>query len=470
MAGSWTRLTNQPTFNAGTMLLLTDGTVIGQDSNAVNWWRLTPDSAGEYESGTWSALAPMRNARLYYASAVLADGRVFVAGGEYNGGSTVVDLNAAEIYDPVTNTWTDLPVPAGWTAIGDAPSCVLPDGRLLLGSIGTVSTAIFDPTTNTWSAGPSKDDVSSEETWTLLPDGTVLTAECTNHPRAEKYVVARNQWVSAGSTSSDLVEASSIEIGPALLMPDGRVFAIGATGATSLYTMPTSPEQPGNWADGPRLPMQSGQPLIAKDASGCLLPNGRVLCTASPAAGCAASFQGYCPPTFFFEYDPVASSLVAVPAPGNNADAAYVGRMLLLPNGQVLFANGTTDIEVYSPDGAPQDSWRPTVTRCPGNLAPGQTFSIQGYQINGLSQAVSYGDDAQMATNYPIVRIRNLASNHVMYCRTFGHSTMGVATGGAVHSTNVAVPASIESGPSELVVVANGIASAPYPVTIAPAT
>jgi hypothetical protein len=469
MAGTWSRLANLPPFAASTMLLLSDGTVMCQASNSVNWSRLRPDASGDYSSGTWSALAAMRNARLYYASAVLADGRVFVAGGEYNGGTTEVELNAAEIYDPLANTWADLPVPSGWTAIDDAPSCVLPDGRLLLGSIGTTATALFDPTTNAWTAGPSKDDVSSEETWTLLPDQTVLTAECTNHPRAEKYVVALNQWVSAGSTPSDLVEASSIEIGPALLLPDGRVFALGATGATSLYTMPASPGQPGTWASGPVFPLQAGQQLIAKDAPACLLPNGRVLCTASPAAGCAASFEGYCPPTFFFEFDPATALLNPITPPENSGEPAYQGRMLLLPTGQVLFVNESTDVWIYTPDGAPQDSWRPRITSCPGHLTAAQQFMLQGCQLNGLSHALSYGDDAQMATNYPIVRIRNLASNHVVYCRTSGHSTMGVATGGTVHSTNVAVPAAIEAGPSELVVVANGIASSAFPAIVGPA-
>ena len=33
MPGSWQPLANQPAFNASTMLLLTDGTVMGQESN-----------------------------------------------------------------------------------------------------------------------------------------------------------------------------------------------------------------------------------------------------------------------------------------------------------------------------------------------------------------------------------------------------------------------------------------------------
>jgi hypothetical protein len=43
MAGTWGPLAHQPTFGAGTMLLLTDGTVMCQNSDTNNWWRLTPD-------------------------------------------------------------------------------------------------------------------------------------------------------------------------------------------------------------------------------------------------------------------------------------------------------------------------------------------------------------------------------------------------------------------------------------------
>jgi hypothetical protein len=81
MATSWKPLVNQPKFNASTMLLLTDGSVMCQEAGALGWWRLRPDATGSYINGTWSALAPMHLTRLYYASAVLKDGRVFVAGG-----------------------------------------------------------------------------------------------------------------------------------------------------------------------------------------------------------------------------------------------------------------------------------------------------------------------------------------------------------------------------------------------------
>jgi hypothetical protein len=464
MSGTWQSLANKPSFKAGTMLLLTDGTVLSHDSGdgsgSPNWYKLSPNQYGSYLHGTWSSIKSGPNSPQFFASAVLKDGRVFVAGGEYNGSSKPVELLAAEIYDPITNSWMSLATPPGWTEIGDAPCCVFPDGRVLLGAIENNRTAIYDPLTNSWAAAANKNNATStEETWTLLPDQTVLTADCDGHPQTEKYIIPSNIWVSAGSTPSDLVDEDSSEIGPALLLPDGRVFAIGGTGATALYTMPAIASQAGSWTNGPTFPTKNGQQLIAKDAPGCLLPNGKVLCTASPASGCTPDDEGFCPPTYFFEFDPIGGTFMSVPAPLNSDLAVYTGRMLLLPTGEVLFSNQTQHIELYTPDGMPNPSWRPQITEHPSNIQSGQTYTIYGRQLNGLSQAVNYGDDASMATNYPLVRIHNLSTNKLAYCRTHDHSTMGVHTGGVIHNTKFTVPSFIEAGKSELCVIANGIPS-----------
>src|SRR4051794_4952911 len=62
----------------GTMLLLTDGSVMAQaQGTSKQWLKLTPDSSGSYSTGSWVQLAPMGLARLYFASNVLPDGRVF---------------------------------------------------------------------------------------------------------------------------------------------------------------------------------------------------------------------------------------------------------------------------------------------------------------------------------------------------------------------------------------------------------
>jgi hypothetical protein len=463
MAGTWQALTNQPTFNASTMLLLTDGTVMCADEGAgfggsPRWYRLTPDQDGNYVDGTWTRLADSPNGPLFFASAVLRDGRVWVGGGEYNNGASA-ELLAAEIYDPQANTWTNAATPAGWAGFGDAISCMLPDGRILAGHLFDNRTAIYDPATDTWTASANKLNASTnEETWTLLPDQTVMSVDCTGHPATEKYVVVANQWVATGNTPVDLIEASSIESGGAVLLPDGRLFAIGTTGATALYSVPPLANQAGTWANGPGFPQVAGQQLGAKDAPASLLPNGKVLCAVGPVDGRAGTFSG---PTYFYEYDPAAGTLSAVPNTPNNGNAPFNGRMLLLPTGQILYANGSNDIEVYTPDGTPDPAWAPSITGVPASVRPNHTYTLHGRQLNGLSQAVTYGDDAQMATNYPIVRIRNLTSNHVFYCRTQNHSTMGVQTGTAVHSTQFTVPAGVELGASELCVIANGIPSAP---------
>ena len=476
MAGTWTSLQNQPNFNADTMLLLTDGTVMCHEFKSRNWHKLRPDPSGNYLKGSWSSMPPLpnnpvipannegpTNAPLYFASAVLGDGTVFVAGGEYNKGFRDSNILATQIYDPVSDTWTIVNPPTGWTQIGDAPSCVLPDGRLLLGNINSTRTAIYDPVQQIWTAAANKGDSSSEETFTLLPDDTVLTVQCSNIPNAEKYIIATDEWVSADSTPSTLPQVCfdpAAEIGPAILLTDGRVFAIGATGNTALYTPPGNPTNAGSWAPGPTLKDGNGNTIFPMDAGAVLLPNGKVLCVGSPAPPC--KFPG---PTTFFEYDPSTNLASVVTSPSNNGNPCYAGRFLLLPTGQVLFSANSAEIEVYTPDGQPNPLWLPSITSVPATLEPGQIYTLTGTQLNGLSQAVSYGDDAQMATNYPLIQLKNTTTGVVVYPRTFNHSTMGVQTGATIHSTHFTVPA-FNPGPAQLRVIANGISSIVVNVTI----
>jgi hypothetical protein len=63
------------------------------------------------------------------------------------------------------------------------------------------------------------------------------------------------------------------------------------------------------------------------------------------------------------------------------------------------------------------------------------------------------------------VRITNLRTQHVFYSRTHDHSSMAVASDDLVW-THFDVPAAQERGPSQLEVVANGIASPAVVVTV----
>jgi len=122
---------------------------------------------------------------------------------------------------------------------------------------------------------------------------------------------------------------------------------------------------------------------------------------------------------------------------------------------------------VYRSAGAANPDWAPRIVTDEATLTltRGNTYRISGHNFNGFSQGAAYGDDAQAATNFPLVRITNRATGHVFYARTHDHSTMAVAYTG-IASTLYDVPAGMETGPADLVVVTNGIASAPVAVMV----
>jgi hypothetical protein len=144
--------------------------------------------------------------------------------------------------------------------------------------------------------------------------------------------------------------------------------------------------------------------------------------------------------------------------------------MLLLPTGQILLTDFSVDIELYNPNISSKDlkfqrRIAPVVLSTPVLLTRGKSYQIDGTGFNGVTQGAAYGDDVQAATNFPLVRIRNLRTSHVFYSRTHDHSSMAVASD-AIVSTHFNVSRVQESGPSVLEVVANGIASKPIFVWI----
>lgn len=462
-SGTWQPLKNAPPFSPGTALVLPDGTLMVEDygggGGSSNWWRLTPDNTGSYVNGTWSARASMQSGYgpLYFASAVLADGRVVVIGGEYNFGSPVW-TNMGAIYTPKTNTWVVLTAPTGWGNIGDAQSTVLNNKNLFLANPFNNQTAEMVPGTLVWTVvGTGKADRNDEEGWELLKNGQVLTVDALSAPNTEVFTPGTKKWTSAGKTPVQLEDPGSEEIGPAVLRPDGTVFATTGSpnfgGGNAIYNTITK-----KWSLGPSFPniVGEGQYDIA-DGPAALLPNGNVLCVASPGV--------FGTPSRVFEFDGTSLTEVNRP-PGAVSDSSYNARLLLLPNGQVLFDDGSSDVEIYTPSGTYNSAWAPTITTYPSSVTHGLSYTISGKQFNGLSQANAYGDDAQAATNFPLVRITNDQTQHVFYCRTHNHSSMAVATGTQTVTTHFDVPLTIETGPSTLVVVANGIPSASVNVTV----
>ena len=494
--GTWQFGTNSapnPLEFANNPLLLTDGTVIVSDGGYLgNWYKLTPDITGSYVNGTWTQIAsmPVINGVQYApndnASAVLPDGRVIVMGGEYNLqliNSLPVETNLGAIYDPVANTWTPVSAPAGssWSNIGDAMSTVLADGTFLLSACCAFPPvdALFDATNLTWTStgapigGPYG---QGEQGYTLLPNGNVLTVDIfqsgVGYNSAEQYDPASGAWSSAGTTGTRLYDiCGSVEIGPAPLRPDGTVVQLGGYACGFDNTYPSATPDPtgiydsttGTWSAGPYVPVVDGLFLSIPDGPAAVLPNGNILFAASPWAGYANE-----PPTHFFEFTTAnaINQVADAPDPVSEYLISNAFNFLVLPNGQILVDWGSVLPLFYTPTGSADPSWAPVISTSPSNVYPGTTYTITGTQLNGLTQGAYYGDDYQMATNYPIVQITNAATGHVFYGRTFKISNRSIAPGVSV-STDFTVPANIELGPSSLVVIANGIPSTPVSIGIA---
>ena len=147
-------------------------------------------------------------------------------------------------------------------------------------------------------------------------------------------------------------------------------------------------------------------------------------------------------------------------------DSSFYTRMLPLPNGQVLFDDGSRHLEVYTAGGVPKASWRPSISSLSSTtLDAGHTYTLSGAQLAGLDQGAAYGDDVQDNTNYPIVRLTNVATGVVTYARTSDWTSVSIARG-TTSSTKFTLPAGTSPGTCKLVVVANGIASHPVTVTV----
>ena len=456
-SGTWTTLpTNSVTgIRDQVAVLLTDGSVLFQSAADQHvWTKLTPDASGNYSTGTWSPVAPSAHARMYYPYAVLKDGRLFVAGGEYHDGT---DSATAEIYDPVSNTWTSMPdSPLG--DISDVPSQVLPDGRIIMGYRSGVQTEIFDPTTSSWSQGGDKpSNVGTEETWSLLPTGAVLNW---SPSPSQLYIPAQNTWVNAATPPVVMQNPQGAEIGPGVFMPNGKLLALSAFGNTALYTPGATATDPGSWALGPNLPratQSNSNPnglQYAEDVPACIEPDGKVLLVSSNEFGSEANFS---------EYDPTSNTITAIPAPFLPAGwSSYYLNFVALPNGQILLTGTGTDAYVYTPVGTPQAAWRPTVQSVTANTDG--SYTVSGTQLNGLSLGASYGDEGAAQTNFPLVRLTS--GTTVRYARTYAFSSMDFATGSAPVQARFTLPADIPQGTYQLSAVANGIASSPVNFTV----
>ena len=126
-----------------------------------------------------------------------------------------------------------------------------------------------------------------------LPDGSILSydiwaSNASGVPARTGDIPSTNTWVASGIVPVALSSAANgNELVRGLLLADGRVFYLGATGNTAFYTPSTN-----SWTAGPVIP----DGLVTDDAPAAVLPDGDVLFTADTPL-----YQG---PAHLFEFNP----------------------------------------------------------------------------------------------------------------------------------------------------------------------
>jgi hypothetical protein len=462
--GYWTALSSQPSDGIGVCLLMSDGTVLAEGSSS-NWWRLTPDSSGHYINGSWSSRHSSTWGHQTGSSAVLQNGNVFVAGGEHGG-----NFASVELYYPVSDSWSVVTSSAYFGNIEDGNAMLLSNGQVLIepqesSGIYANQTFTFNPANNLFTETGSPLNGIGEATWVKLPNDHILIIDSDNSSAgattAEQFDPNTGNWTTAvsGGTVPNIwpnVTGTGYvsEMGPAFLLPNGNAIFFGGNGVTAVYNN-------GIWSQSATIPNGLGM----KDAGGIMMVNGKILLAVCPTGvnSDPSAINGV-GPTSFYEYDYTANGgaggyTLAPTAGGTISGAAGGLNFLQLPDGTVLLSGLGSQLYVYHPDNSPLAAGQPTISKVQWN--PDGTLHITGTLFNGISQGGSYGDDAQMDSNYPLVRFTD-GSGNVYYGTTYNWSSTSVQTGGRVVTTEVTVPPSVlwfQNG-FALQVVANGNASA----------
>jgi hypothetical protein len=477
-AGTWSKITNiPPAGNPANVALLTDGRLLvsGGDStpNWAKWWVLTPSATGSYEGGTWTPVGDSAYGVLFNPAFVLNSGRYLLCGGEYVcpasnilcGGGNPPNKSICQIFDPVANTWFQTPDMPG--PIIDTPAALMPDGRVLILSAGPNTDFLYDAIRNTWipAANYRAAAVSNEGGSLLLPDGSVMVGAY----QFDRYVP--DVWTQTASTATlpggvatgeFLLAPTNAEIGPFLLLWDGRALILGGNNLNGIYNYLTN-----TWSltDNTPIGPDPAKPYNHADAPSCVEPDGKVLTMVTDDQSGVGTTQG-----FFYEYDPAAaagSRWTSVPFPPVTSPLAgnpERTRLLPLPSGKIIVTTveGNGTVWLYTPSGAPNTAWRPTIAGTPvlifGN------FLLDGTQLNGLTTGGDFGDDGKVATNFPMVSLVNGSST--FYARSFGFDQMAPRAN-TKGSCWFAPPAGLPNGTYDVHVTASGVDSVnTVPLTI----
>lgn len=209
-----------------TVTRLSNGKVLVAGGSTLGMYYAPTTSAELYDpaTGTWSNIAPMVSARMGHTATLLSNGKVLVAGG-FSNKIWGINLRTAEIYDPITGTWTAVGLMA--TARGLHSATLLPNGTVLVaGGYSSITSAeLYNPSTATWSTTGALGYGTYTHNTTLLNTGKVLLAGGWN---GWGYATSRAEVYDPGSFPPAVsTDAPSVVTGTTVKL-NGTVNANGA--------------------------------------------------------------------------------------------------------------------------------------------------------------------------------------------------------------------------------------------------
>jgi hypothetical protein len=298
---------------------------------------------------TWSAATPMSQARWYPTNTSLPDGRVLVVSGADNCPSCI-DPNGShegialipEIYDPRTNSWTQL-AGASLSLPLYPHMFVLPDGRVL--ATGSQEQAIVSRALGiaqqTWTVVDpvARDAGSSVMYW----PGKILKTGMGRNPDYPPVPSVANAWVMDATAPAPAWRA----IGPMsfartqhnlVVLPDGNVFAVGGSTNSDVYDTAGCVKTAEMWDATTELwrPLATMQEPRHYHSIALLLPDGRVLVAGGGRFGPDfPSAEVYSPPYLFKGPRPAITSAPSTVQLGSHfgvgtPDGARIAKVTLL--------------------------------------------------------------------------------------------------------------------------------------------